>query len=119
MCDYYNYVDLVSYSGLYNRRFHTPEYVVYNYNDDVKEYTLNDRRHNIRGPASIHYYENGSIYNESYWINGKCHNRNGPAYILYYENGCIYYKSYYLNGKLHNSNGPAYIEYNRKWMYIL
>ena len=89
MSDYYNYVDLVRYAGLYNRRFHTGEYVVYNFKNTLKEYTLNYEYHNIRGPAVIHYYENGSIYAESYWINGIRHNGNSPAIIFYNLTGEI------------------------------
>jgi len=99
MCDYYNYVDLVTYAGLYNRRFHTPEYVIYKFKNRLKKYTLNGGYHNTNAPAYIKYYENGSIYNESYYLNGKVHNRNDPAIIQYNRNGEIIRKEYWVDGE--------------------
>jgi len=68
-------------------------------------------KHRTDGPAVIYYYENGSVWHESYYINNKLHKEDGPAAIWYYRYGSVWREYYYINDKCHRIDGPAAIWY--------
>jgi len=79
--DYLYYENARLYSNIYNRR-------------------LNNKLHNINGPAVIINYQCGEKYREEYWIRGQLHNKNGPAVIVYYESGTEAIHEYWVFGSI-------------------
>jgi len=45
------------------------------------------------------YYIDNKPYKEFYYLSDKMHREDGPAEIWYYENGSVYSETYHLNGK--------------------
>jgi len=59
-------------------------------------------RHRTDSPASIWYYQDGSIEREYYFINDKMHRIDGPAESWYDKDGSIEREYYYINNKFYN-----------------
>lgn len=66
------------------------------------DFLKDDFRHRDNAPAIIYYYSNSSIAEETYYVNNKKHNLKGPAQIFYdSRNNNIVSKYYYIdNNKL-------------------
>ena len=112
-------ISQINYNNENNERHRIPllgpATIWYEKNGDIsiKEYRVNNKKHNLDGPASIgYYYKTGVISYKEYWVDNKLHRLDGPAEINYHENGQIFFKTYYSYGINHRLDGPAYITYD-------
>ena len=89
-------------------------------NGNIKSeaYYLNNKVHNINGPAFISYFENGNINCKEYFLNNELHNEQGPSVIVYNLNGSIEYKAYYLNGEKINVNSDNEFKHYIKFLIL-
>ena len=79
---------------------------------DVMEWRCGDKLHRDDGPASIWYYEDGTIGGEVYYRDGEIYRDVGPAGIWYHVTGTIWQENYYRDGLQHRDDGPAGIWYD-------
>ena len=73
------------------------EYTVRVWDNNRKEWFLNDKLHREDGPAV-----ELAVGRKEWYINGKLHREDGPA--IEFANG---HKEWCLNGKRHREDGPA------------
>lgn len=78
--------------------------------------TIDDKLHNLYGPARITQFLRGSILDAGYYVDNQLHHTCGPAFISY-SNYKITRVEYIVDGYRHNQYGPAIINFSRNHSY--